>query len=451
MRRRGWAALLGALVIAPATGCDWREVDKDAETTPVLSIGTPGNFGTRDDFGRIVVPIDAPSETDGVSGRFLVSGVTGTGLALVELSASGRATTTNVASPVFNGPSGTQGFPLNAIAEIPGPRPGQILVGASHVMDGSSVIYTVSLGGTHEGKVFVATLTKEADPYLGLGVAVGNFHVGDPDLPEYVLASADVVRVYVDGKTPAMWSWDDVTNGPACPVSLPGDHSDARDVPTMRPILVGHFWGDGSDAQIAVPNFSSFVSTGKGSVSFFGVTAMGLSCLGTINGVEPAFGQSLAAGDFNADLKSDLLVGAPPGGAYVFIGPLGPTSTGIALQGDAGAVRFGASVAAFNLDGAGKADQAIVGDPEAAVSGDLAAGTAQLFSFEGTGPTPTAKKGRLLAAHDPSANAGYGAAVAGVGFCGTCPTGTSPRLPAVGAGSRVLTYFTLGTDLRKLR
>ena len=62
----------------------------------------------------------------------------------------------------------------------------------------------------------------------------------------------------------------------------------------------------------------------------------------------------------------------------------------------------------------------------------------------------TAKKGRLLAAHDPSANAAYGISVAGLPFCGTCADHAKPpRLPAIGASTRVLTYFTLGTDLRK--
>ena len=95
------------------------------------------------------------------------------------------------------------------------------LAGASKIKNGSSVVYTVSLGGTHEGKVFVATLTEDADPYLGLGVAAGNFNVGDPAEPEYLLVSTDFLRVYVDGKPDSPWSWPPVDNTGACPLSLP--------------------------------------------------------------------------------------------------------------------------------------------------------------------------------------------------------------------------------------
>ena len=445
MRSAGWIALLGLAALAPAAGCDWRDADNDAQHTPVLSIGAPDKFGgASGNFGRILLPITAPSEREGVQSRLLVSASTGTGLALLELDAAGHATTTNIASAVLNGTNGPMGFPLNALAEIPGPKPGKVLLGAARLMNGSSAIYTVTLGGTFEGKVVAATLTRDADPYLGLGVAAGNFQIGDPAEPELILASADVLRVYVDGKSPAAWSWSDDVNGPGCPLRMPGN-DDPQRIPQRRPILVGHFWGDGSDLQIAISNFGD---TGKGSLSFFGLGDAGLACLGTITGTEASFGQALDSGDFNGDPRTDLLVGAPPH-AYALIGPLGPASAGIALPADDQAVRFGSSVASINLDGVAGADMAIVGDPEAAVSGALMAGTAQIISFEGSGAATVPKKWRLLTAHDSSENAAYGVAVTGLPFCGTCPAGSNPRLPLVGAGTRVLTYFTLGTDRRK--
>ena len=449
--RWGWlAAFAGAAAGAGAAGCDWRDVDKDAQDTPVLSVGAPDKFASKDDFGKITLPIAAPSETDGITSRLLVSSSHATALALIELDAAGHATTTNIDSPVFNSANGPDGYAFNAVAEIPGPKPGRVLLGAAKLMTGNSGVYTVSLGGTHEGTVVVVTADATADPYLGLGVAAGTFAgVGDPGKPEYIVASADVMRVYVDEAPTPMWSWPDATSGSTCPLSIPsppGATGDARAVPNSRPVLVGHFWGAGSDLQIAIANFGQ---VGKGSLSFFSLGAAGLGCLGTITGAEPGFGAAVSAGDFNGDHNTDLIVGAPPSAAYVFFGPLGTGSTGVPLTVDATqAVQFGASVASCNLEGTGN-DQAIVGDPGAASSGDLLAGAAQMFSFEGTGAAVSPKKGRLLAAHDPSANAAYGASVASLPFCGTCAAPAAPRLPAVGASTRVLMYFTLGTDLRK--
>ncbi|HEX3698710.1 MAG TPA: FG-GAP repeat protein [Polyangia bacterium] len=444
MRRRGLTSLLAVLNLA-AVGCNWQDVDKDSQNTPVLSLGAPGNFGTRDDFGRIVIPIAAPSENDGVASRFLVSGATGTALALVELGPAGKAIATNIASPVFTGPNKTDGFPLNAIAEIPGPKPGKVLAAAKAIQNGSTVIYTATLGGTFDGTVFLAS---GDEAWLGIGVAAGDLKVGDPTLPEYVVASTDHLHVYVDGKvdSPLTWPAGDSTD---CPVVLPG-MNDTSKIPLNRPILVGHFWGPGVDPQIAISNFgmhSAGMASIQGTVSFLGVSATGLSCLGTITGAEEYFGQAIAVGDFNGDLKTDLIVGAPPQNAYVFLGPLTGAPLGIKLQSDpAVATQFGASVGSINLDGAGP-DLAIVGDPSAAVSGNLGAGMAQLYSLGGSAPTVTT--GMLLAAHDPAANAAYGASVTGLPFCGTCVTGSAPRIPVVGAGGRVLTYFTLGkTDLR---
>lgn len=449
MRRlKVWSLFTLLLAVAPAVGCDWRDVEKDKENLPVLSVSAPDKFGSKDDFGKITLPIT--SDTDAAASQLLVSSSNTTALALIALDASGKATTTNIDSPIFNVAGGPNGYAFNAMAQIPGSKPVRVLLGAAKLKNGLSGVYTVSLGGANEGKVIVATLTPDADPYIGLGVAAGNLGVGDPDKPEYVAASADVLRVYVDESTTAMWSWSDADNGPACPLSIPmppGTSNDARAVPNSRSVLIGHFWGAGTDQQVAIANFGQ---VGKGSLSFFSITATGLACLGTITGTEAGFGTAVSTGDFNGDLISDLIVGAPPHGAYVFLGPLDATSTGIALASSDPAVsdQFGASVASFNLDGTG-GDDALVGDPGATVSGTGSAGAVQIFSFDGTGMAVTAKKGRLLAAHDPSTNAAYGISVAGLPFCGTCATGARPRLPAIGASTRVLTYFTLGTDLRK--
>jgi FG-GAP repeat len=433
---------LASLMLAGALGCDWRDVDKDKKTTPVLSIGPPSKFGPKDDFGRISIPIAAPSDSAGVLARFLVSGITDDGLGLIELNAAGEATGTTIASPVLSGNEGPGGFPLTAIAEIPGPKPGKVLAAAKSLEHGESAIYTIALGGTYAGTLFIKTTTT-SDPYLGLGVAAANM-TGTAD-PDYLIASPVALKIYTDGNANAPLIWPNATSGTTCPVELIyGD--DPMKLPLNRPLVIGHFVPAGPPVQVAM---STFNATGKGSVSFFGVDAGGaLVCLGTITGDEPQFGRSVTTGDFNGDLEADLLVGAPPNHAYIFLGPQLMTATPISLPADSQAFRFGDAVGAVKLISPGP-DLALVGDPSAKIGTTVLAGNVSVFKL--TAQTPTLD--RTLMAHDVSTNASFGATIIAVPFCGMrCSGGATPEIPIIGAGTRVLAYFNLAgltSDARK--
>lgn len=165
-------------------------------------------------------------------------------------------------------------------------------------------------------------------------------------------------------------------------------------------VVGGDFDGDGfSDVAVGVPGENG--SSGMVNVLFGspgGLTGAGnqaISQAGTIEGApEPGdrFGGSLASGDFDGDGYDDLAVGVPgeDGGAgavnIVFGGPSGLTTSGNELLGQWGAIpgasepgdRFGAALAAGDLDGDGRADLAI-GSPGEAMYGRQAAGSVHVL------------------------------------------------------------------------
>src|SRR6185369_1392389 len=221
-------------------------------------------------------------------------------------------------------------------------------------------------------------------------------------------------------------------SSPTCPIALPSD------LPAKyrqnRAVAVGD-WGSGMQIAVGTPTAS-----GHGSVSVFSVASGGIGCAFRIDGSEARFGQALAVGDFNGDKTLDLLVGAPPGNAYVYFGPLGGPSRA-ALAGPSGSVELGAAVAAANVDGAG-GDEALVGDPAATVDGVEQAGRVVIFSVASATATPTVKA--VLTDRYPGAGAGYGLSVGGLQFCkGACAASDLRRLALVGAASKTLTAFQL--------
>jgi hypothetical protein len=208
-------------------------------------------------------------------------------------------------------------------------------------------------------------------------------------------------------------------------------------MPVSRPVAIGHWVGAGTEPQIAVGTAAA--GAGKGSVSFFSVSATAITCLQTVTGAETQFGYALAAGDFNGDGATDLVVGAPPKNAYVYLGPLAASPAAVSLPSDATAFRFGNAVAAVNVDGK-TGDEAVVSDPNATVKGVELAGTAHVFSF--TGATPMKSS---LADHDPQGGASYGVTVNALAFCPTaCAPSNLRRLVVVGAAAEIFTYFKLG-------
>jgi hypothetical protein len=423
------AACAAATALATmAGGCDWRDVDSLADHAPVLSVGAPGDFGPKEDFGRSVLPIAAPAEGDGVAARFVVAGIGSTGLAVVSLDGKGKPKARNIKSPTL---SMLSDYPVPVLAEIPGIKPGRLLVGAP-LLDGvvGGRVFVITLADTSEVTLFAMS----GEPGFGIGLASANL-AGMP-AADYVVASADTLRVYVDGALTGMLPV--YTSTDACPISLSATRQSETKMPVSRPVAVGHWVGAGTELQIAVGTPAA--GAGKGSVSFFSVSATAITCLQTVSGAETLFGQALAGGDFNGDGAADVLVGAPPKNAYVYLGPLAATPAAVSLPADASAFKFGSAVAAVNVDGKG-GDEAVVTDPNATVKGAELAGAAHVFQFAGATPA----KLYSLADHDPQGGASYGVTVNALTFCATaCSPSNLRRLVVVGAAAETFTYFKVG-------
>ena len=113
-------------------------------------------------------------------------------------------------------------------------------------------------------------------------------------------------------------------------------------------------------------------SQDRGEVYIFTAVPAGLTSLNSADSTLTAFGDNLgcalATGDFDADGRADLLVGAAGaedgGAAYVLLGPmsgaLGSDSAAVTMTGESTSDGAGRGVAAGDVDGDG-VDDAIVG------------------------------------------------------------------------------------------
>jgi hypothetical protein len=315
------------------------------------------------------------------------------------------------------------------MAEVPGVAGGKALLGAVFA-SGAGQVMELSMGGAGALAFTLFNPPEATAPSFGLGVAAQSF-VGAADA-DYVVVSDDTVRVYADGGASTALA---LATSPACPIDLPTTL--AAKYRKSRAVVVGT-WGAAPQIAVGTP--------GQGTVSFLDVSATGgVTCAFTITGSESRFGQSLAAGDFNGDHVLDLLVGAPPSAAYLFLGPLSATSTPFALPSPAGVVEFGATVAAVNVDGAG-GDEAVVGDPDATVEGADRAGQVVVFGMPGGAGAPVQRA--ELSDRYPAVDGAYGASVGALRFCKTPPCASSDllRLTLIGSASQTFVAFKLSPD-----
>jgi FG-GAP repeat len=405
-----------------AGGCDWRDFDDLQSRTPVLAVGAPSSYASAD-FGRTLLPIaKLPAGASG--GRFVVSATLQAGVAIVDLDAKGQPKSQVVDSPNFD-----PNEPLTALAEVPGT--GQVLLGAPGANDPSKgTVYVMTLGETPEVTLFDAQPVADR---FGLGVAAGALAGGDA--PDFVVVSGDSLTVYVDGD-------------PQMPVPMAAPPADctlmfssgflARDR-LRRAVLVASLTGDPASAQIVVgsPQFD-----GKGTVSVFTVAADGTAtCAFTYQGADPRFGHALATGDFDGDGALDLLVGSPPLHAFWIQGPLTPASPILPVKLSSGSSELGSAVAALDVDGK-PGDEALVGNPDATVSGGMLAGEVHVVT--GAALDQELQVVRRL---QPAGGDALGIQLAALPFCKSgCGTSSAvvQSLALVGSNTRAFTYYDLG-------
>jgi hypothetical protein len=185
-----------------------------------------------------------------------------------------------------------------------------------------------------------------------------------------------------------------------------------------------------------------------GAVSVFTVDATTgvASCAFTFRSPTPRFGQSLATADFNHDGALDVLVGAPPAGAFWIPGPLSATSPvlPVALGTATPSGELGFAVAAVNVDGQ-PGDEALVSDLDATVGSTTLAGEVRVAG----GPMLDVKMPPLQRV-TPGTNDAFGADVRGLPFCTSgCGTGAAvtKTVPLVGATKQTYALFkTSATD-----
>jgi hypothetical protein len=408
-------------------GCDWRDYDHLKSETPVLSIGPSGGYSSADDFGRHLLALAGPAAGD-KGGRFVVSAANHPEIGVVALDETGKVTVQATASPVFG--QGGVTLAITSMAELPGTN--KVILGAPEA-DGNGSVYLLTVGTTLAVESFLSPDDQER---FGLGVAGGALAGGAA--PEIVVASGSQLTVYLDG--------DPAQAVPAVPGPCPLDLSTgllSRDRQN-RAVLVAQLTGSGPP-QIVVGTPTG--EAGMGAVDVFTVDATTgvATCAFSFASAKPRFGHALATGDFDGDGTTDLLVGAPPAGAFWIRGPLtaGSPILPVALGATTTTGELGFSVAAVDLDGDG-ADEALVSDPDATVDGKPFAGEVRV-----AGGQMLDVQGTSLHRATAGANDALGNEVRALPFAG--PTKTKV-VPLVGGAKNVYGFFKVAakdTDPRK--
>ncbi len=415
-----------AVLVAAASGCDWREFDSLRSTTPVLAVGAPSEYPSGNDFAQLLIATPPPSDGSAAA-RFVTAGSLQTALTYVTLSRSGSATGHLVSSPTLDNLAGQ---PITAMASIPGTD--RVLLGAG----GTVLTLDLSVSPPAVGPFAGITPAVAAEPYLGVGVAAGALTGGTT--PDLVVSSASGLHAYVGGGATELAA----ASSAACPIALVGGVVGGDRI--QRALLIAPLTGGAPVIAIGTPGVG-----GPGNVSFFAAdnTAGTLSCLFSLAapGGEPEFGRSLAVGRFHEG-GLDLVVGAPPQHAYIYQGPIAAgTAPKTTLIGDSTTGTFGAAVTSLAAVGQ-PLDAVFVGDPAASVNGQPGAGEVIQFGGAAVGPNRAA----TLADHSAGTNGGYGSSVAALPFCASSPCAKPTLLPLVGAANKAFVYFALfpGDDPR---
>ncbi len=233
-------------------------------------------------------------------------------------------------------------------------------------------------------------MTGEASSQFGTSLAVGDFNAdGKIDLAVGANAySTNTGRAYIfynDGSIP--------TTAVTADVIITGEASSYFG----SALAAGDFNGDGK-TDLAVSAYGYFTNTGRAYIFYNDGTIPTTAATADVKITGEAssqFGTSLAAGDFNADGKIDLAVGAllwtsNTGRAYIFYNdgsiPTTAATADIKIDGEIVGGNFGSSLAAGDFNADGKIDLA-VGAYGYMDGINANAGRAYIFYNDGSIPT----------------------------------------------------------------
>jgi len=436
-----WARASLALAVGVA-GCNWTKFADEAESAPVRSISAPSGFDSSD-FGKSILPL---SSGQGSAAAFVATSINESHMVLVKIGRDGKVSSSTITSSQL---AETSESPITSLAEVPGTTPTVLLLGTPIVKNkdfGQTYTLEVPDPVAVARKIYAPPLSSMTSG-MARGLAAG--HVAGGPAVDYIVGSDDALAVMVDGPSvPGMLAV--VAQEPIGGCEVAYDNLQENRYLTRRPILAAPLWNDpspGSPDQIVLGITRSSGMPGK--VEFLNVTAAGtFNCLAvdTPATAKPQFGHALVTGDFDGNGKLDLLVGAPPLQAFVYLNfadrALGtvPAPIEISLP---GSVDFGYAVAALNVDGL-PGDEILISDPRASVGGQAGAGHVLVYHLD----TSTGVVGQQSEIADlaPEANASFGYTVNALPFCsGDCPENAPPgRVLLVGAANEVFLYYRVG-------
>ncbi len=439
------------LALAPGLACDWREFDKTVVKAPVASVTAPDGFSSGD-FGRVLLALDPPRGNAKAVARFLAASPENPSVAVMDFDAVGGVVPHNIPEAVLADMIAGKGAVKSAALLADG----RVLLGSPNygttsTMPGNGRLFFLSVKAGDLGLEFV--LIKGAEPptgsrRLGLGVAAGNIS-GSPTAQDFVAVSQTDVVLYEDGSEQK----DKVFIASAQPKCAGVELSEPlyqSGVAGFRAVAVGDFLqgNDADEIAVGAPHDGA-----PGTVLIMAKVGGVLDCPVVLSApadlaaaTASAFGTSLAVGDFDGDgKKDDLLVGAPPERAFLYLGPITATSMparvlqvpDVPPGGVTGG--FGTRVAAVDVDGM-PGPELVVSAPD--LSYRSVPGGGQVFVFRSDGSL-FAKVGD----HDPEDHGGFGNSIAELKFAApACATGAAAgdrTLLSIGSRKEVFTYFQL--------
>jgi hypothetical protein len=251
-----------------------------------------------------------------------------------------------------------------------------LAVTAGEASSGSGQLYVLFQGSTLTSGTIgtgplasVTTITGSGGAQLGYGLVAGDFNSdGKTDLAVEAFLSPGVVYVLYQGTT--LTTGTIGTGALASVVTITGEGTSYF---FGYSLAAGDFNGDGK-TDLAVSDNAYSSNTGRTYVFYQGsklATGNASAADVIITGETGSyFGSSIAAGDFNNDGKTDLLVGASgydpgsaanTGRAYVFyqgseLVTGNATAADVIITGESSASKFGSMVLSGDFNGDGKTD-----------------------------------------------------------------------------------------------